>query len=591
MSEEADPADETRVGAFDPASLRTEWWQGLLCWDDTDGLIDLDLDRSLRTLPRYDVSLADEVVHQHGPRFFSVVSIGTKRMFRWWNGSVWAEDFGEVRINGLCGEAWEALETALNRMDRTIGILAQLKRDEAADAGLGAGEQAAAGERVKKHWEGRLRKHRSFYDRLGSDAGHHALVSRLAVHGERARSESEFDRVAEFYVAANGVLDLSGVTDALDMERTQMPLIELLPHDPGRMVTQEAHRIRFDPEAGVGPIWSGYIAGVIPDAEIRWYVQKVLGSALLGCPRDKILLELVGPKDSGKTILLKVLLEVFGDYACQAPPAVFLRRRVERDADGASPGLHMLKDRKLVVTSEPNEGQAFDGETVKSITGRERIVSRALHAMPMEWVPRFLLVIACNSPVRVDVADVAQIMRVVPIPFTQVFRRPDPLRSETWESIPAAERADITLEDRILNSSPEMTGVLNWLLAGLDGYVREGVVEPVAISQARQGMVEGQSGTVAWLEDQLRSGLVVEMPPGAVKYAAIGVHELFDRYERDVGDVDAVSQRAFKKQISERGLSRPGSRCTRGKASGGQPDGDVFDRLFWGNWKAIHGIA
>jgi phage/plasmid-associated DNA primase len=584
--EDANSGDETRL---DPAELRTEWWQSLLVWDDQDPSNDVDLDRSLRTLPKFDVSLANEVVKWHGQRFFSVVSSGTKHLFRWWSGSTWAEDMGEVRINGLCGEAWEALEFALNRIDRTVSILAQNKADEAAASGLGAGEQAAAKERVRKHWAGRLREHQTFYKRLGSDAGHRALVNRLAVHGERARPVTDFDTVPEFMVLSNGVLDLSGVSDALDSGRTVMPMIELMDHAPWRMVTQEVAGVEYKPEVGVGPLWAGYVTDVLPDADIRWYFQKALGSTLLGKPRDKILLELIGPRDSGKTLMLKVLSATLGDYATQAPPAVFLKRRTERDADGASPGMHVLRNRKLVVTSEPNDGQAFDGEVIKSITGREKLSTRALHQMPTEWVPRFMLLIACNSPVRLDVADVAQIMRVVPIPFTRVFRRPDPLKMETWESIPPDERADVTLEDRILTSSIELSGVLNWLLEGLRGYVAEGLVEPRAISMVRQSLVEGQSNAVAWLEDQIRSGRVLELPPGHVKYASIGVKELHDIYQAEVGDVEAVSQRAFKAQVGERGRSHSG-RITRVRPSGGRLDEDVFDKLFWSDWKIRHSV-
>lgn len=61
---------------------------------------------------------------------------------------------------------------------------------------------------------------------------------------------------------------------------------------------------------------------------------------------------------NGKTKLLELLGFVFGDYYSAVPSQLFTRPRP--DANSPDPGLLLLLNKRLVVTSEPEKGSKLN---------------------------------------------------------------------------------------------------------------------------------------------------------------------------------------------------------------------------------------
>ena len=466
------------------------WYKDMLIFDPKTG--ELDEFETAKKMPRHDTEVATAVIDRYHRKFFWVPDWGRSGAFFLWNETIWAEDVGTPHIHSLIEEFWEQMGYALETIRESVKNLAETKKDEANKAG-GDGESVYA-EIIKESTE-RWKPFRAYWDQLGHTAKRSAVEKAVQRHGDAIELESAFDRHPEPLVCTNGVLHLGVTEDAMYTSGTWT--ISFTSHDEADMSTMIANvEYRADAEC---PLFEGYIETSIPDPEVRKHLQKALGAALLGKPKDKVVLNLTGPKDSGKSILLAVLNAVLGDYAKSVPAkALISKGRHGTDPDKASPSLNAAKKAKIATASEPDAEDVWDAGLIKQLTGGDPMHSRDLYESLQEWEPRFVIVIASNDFVKLsNLKDQALVERIHPINFPMQFLRPT--RDRPQESIPLEHRADLKLKDSILNSDEELSGVLNWLLDGLRLWFEEGMAEPAGVTAMRGDMEVAQSFALQWL--------------------------------------------------------------------------------------------
>jgi putative DNA primase/helicase len=385
-----------------------------------------------------------------------------------------------------------------------------------------------------------------------------------------------------------------------------------MPHSPSRLVTQE---MPVDLVRGAEAVeFLAYLERVLPDEAVRRHVQKGLGQALYGEMKDRFLLNLVGPPASGKSVLLAVLEKVFGGYGTFVPASA-LQEDPGRSGSAASPTVELMRRKKLVLSSEPDDARRYNASFVKQLTGGDKIYSRGLYRGGGPWMPRMTVVVATNSFIKFNVSDEALSLRIHPVEFPRQFRFPDGTRpgsgpegGETWADIPEEERADLGLRERICSSERELSGVLWWLLEGFRMYLEEGLEVPRGVAEHRVLMRRTVSGPVDWLWEQLETGRVVRSEPlprigqGGVtrtipKRYCLGIREAFLDYERwcAAEGAEPLGLHAFRAALAGEGLERPDRRPPRrgGVWAPGASEADngaVFDLLAWCDWQTRWGV-
>lgn len=560
------------------------WWRRLVVWEDEDRGV-VDEQASLERVPRHDASVGDEIIREYPGRLFSVPDAGRSGsgVFRVWEGRMWAEDLGGGTLGMLLAEYWEAMGKALDAISDAVRERA---RAEAESMGLNVEEaMQAAMEQFRKRWK----RHLDYHESLGNTARRRAIRDYLGQHRPVILSDDDFDTVPEFMVLRNGVLDL-GVTERVFVEGGEWN-VELMPHDPVRKVTMCA-ALDYDPSA-VAVEFLQYLERALPLEEQRRYLQKVLGSTLTGRPRDRMMVNLIGPPATGKSVLLEVMDSVLGDYCEFVMANVFLvpRGGSARDANAAMPSLHAMRKAKLVVASEPDSKSEWNSGLLKAISGRDAIRSRALYKDEVRWTPRFVVVVASNDYIRLDVKDEAMIRRIHPVEFSVQFRFPGV--GEEWEDVPAEQRADPNLTSKIIGSEVERSGVLNWLLEGLRMYLEEGIGETSEVVRAREVMVRGMSEPLEWLGQMLEEGVLVQAPKGStaipIKYT-IGLkiaYNLFMNWRMENEEFGPYKLKTFRTQIgNEASNFGPAGLKRRGYTlSTGEGNEYVLDRLAWADWQ------
>jgi putative DNA primase/helicase len=276
---------------------------------------------------------------------------------------------------------------------------------------------------------------------------------------------SEFDRDPFVLNLLNGTLDL----------RTG----QLRPHRQTDMLTRLASVV-FDPDATC-PGWDRFLARVLPDLDVRRFVQRFIGYCLTGDVSEQVLAFLHGLGANGKSVLLDVLLALLGDYACRAAPDLVLAKQGEAHPTEIAD----LEGRRLAVCSEIEQGRAWAESLIKRITGDTTITARRMGQDFYTFQATHKLVIAANSRPTVRGTDegIWRRMRLVPFNLT----------------IPPAER-DRGLVARLVEQ--ESSGILTWAVAGCLAWQREGLGAAAAVDAATAEYREEQDVLGLWIDEE-----------------------------------------------------------------------------------------
>lgn len=327
---------------------------------------------------------------------------------------------------------------------------------------------------------------------------------------EVTNSASDFDRDTSLLNLGNGVLDL-GTSILQD-------------HHPDFMLTRK-FGANFNPEA-TAPQWEAFMAAAIPDPEMRAYVQRCLGYTLLGNPTERAIFIVYGPSGTGKSTFLETLNHVFGEYGETAPSGTF-RAQKDENASSSTLGLHQLRGKRFVTTSETSEGVQWNEELVKRYTGHDKMRTRALYQDFVTWRSEASIWMATNHAPRFTADDRAIWNRVKLIPFTTVF---------TGEG-------QIEGYDDLLIS--EADGILNWLLKGLAGYHQHGLREPAQIGQAVNLLREQSDSVLRFLDDKAADHSLTFEPTQTIQVRDL--IQMYNMWCRNFGERAVGSNRLLRR--------------------------------------------
>jgi P4 family phage/plasmid primase-like protien len=233
-------------------------------------------------------------------------------------------------------------------------------------------------------------------------------------------------------------------------------------HDRNDVLTKLAP-VRYDPTATC-PTFMAFLERVLPDPEVRLFVQRAVGYCLTGDVSEQCLFFLHGGGANGKSTLLTVLQALMGDYARQAAPELLVNRNGERHPTE----LADLFGARAVMSIEVDEGKRLAESLVKQMTGGDKMKGRFMRADFFEWLPTHKLFLAANHKPTIRGTDYAIWRRIHLVPFTV--------------TIPKAER-DGKLPAKL---AAELPGILNWAIAGCLDWQKHGLGVPQAVTDATE---------------------------------------------------------------------------------------------------------
>lgn len=149
---------------------------------------------------------------------------------------------------------------------------------------------------------------------------------------------------------------------------------ELLPARQENFVTKSTG-IPYDPEASC-PLWEHFLERVLPDADLRAYIQRAVGYSLTGDVSEQCLFFCFGGGANGKTVFTETIARLFGDYFRKTRSDTLM---LTRGGGGIPNDIAALAGSRLVTVSELSSGQRLDEGLAKDLTGGDTLTARFMH--------------------------------------------------------------------------------------------------------------------------------------------------------------------------------------------------------------------
>lgn len=180
---------------------------------------------------------------------------------------------------------------------------------------------------------------------------------------------------------------------------------------------------------------------VMPDAEEREYLLRMMGSALFGSGRQKHFAVLCDERDgsNAKTTLMRSLEGVFGSYAASTE-RTFLHVSSQSNPNGHAANLLAYRGKRLAFFDEPDKSAKLDVRRIKDLSsGKSRQSGRECGGSAVEsFVWQALIVLACNEAnfPEMDASDKPFLKRMKPLRMRSIFVDPAELRQGLYRGEP-----------------------------------------------------------------------------------------------------------------------------------------------------------
>jgi putative DNA primase/helicase len=213
------------------------------------------------------------------------------------------------------------------------------------------------------------------------------------------------------------------------------------------------------------------------------YLQRAAGYALTGSVIEEKLIIPFGGGDNGKTTLFETLLKLMGDYARAVSADLIMR--APKNSGSATPDIIGLKGRRLIIVNETQENDRLNEARIKYITSTATLEGRDLYEKKIPFYPTHKVVIPTNHLPVVQGNDRGIWKRLVLLPFTV--------------TIGDGEKEMNFREKRL---TPELAGILNWMLEGCRKWREEGLKAPVDVAEAHTKYRDEMDILGTWINEK-----------------------------------------------------------------------------------------
>jgi putative DNA primase/helicase len=210
------------------------------------------------------------------------------------------------------------------------------------------------------------------------------------------------------------------------------------------------------------------------------FLQRAIGYTLTGDTGERAIFLMHGLGANGKTVFIRVLESLFGDYGAAVSSTTFttaMSTNVRND-------LARLKGKRFVWASENSSDTVLDEEMIKRITGGDTITCRFLFKEEFEYRPNFKIWWVFNHKPKIKDATDSIWDRIYLIPCE--------------ERIPTEEQDKHLAEKLIM----ELPGIFNWATDGYVKYIRDGgLFPPSAVKEATKEYRNDEDALHDFLEE------------------------------------------------------------------------------------------
>ena len=310
----------------------------------------------------------------------------------------------------------------------------------------------------------RIKANRKWYS-ASQAMSHIAAMNKLAqTQPGISMTFSDFDNKGHFLGVNNGIVNLrSG---------------EFIEDQPHYYITK-CCGADYDPHAQ-SPEWEKFLNRIFEgDSEKIAFIQRLFGQSLFGTSDKSILTIFCGHGANGKSTLVDTMISLLGDYGKNTSAAAVMETKTNKEYYLAE-----LKGIRLSIINESKQGALLDEELVKSLVDSGKIQARQIYRAPISFQPVTTPILTTNYAPRIT-GDYAIARRILFVTFP--FQLPPEERNPKF-------RTDVL--------EKELSGILNWALAGCRAYLEQGLNPPECIVESTRAYVKDNDRFGRFLEDR-----------------------------------------------------------------------------------------
>jgi P4 family phage/plasmid primase-like protien len=234
---------------------------------------------------------------------------------------------------------------------------------------------------------------------------------------------------------------------------------------------------------------------IYPDPVVRNYCLTLFSSCLEGANREQKFYIMTGGGSNGKSKIVELMSKTFGEYQETLSTTAITRKRPESGA--ANPDLVVLKCKRFVSMSEPDEGEKINTSSMKQLSGEDTVKARALFQDQDQFVIMAKIFMLCNDLPPVSSMDNGTWRRLRVIPHVAKFVDPD-MPTNPAQHI---HTKDLLMDSKILRWRPYFAGMLVWYYE--NQYLKHGLKEPDQVMAASNKYKEENDAFAAFCQDCL----------------------------------------------------------------------------------------
>jgi len=245
--------------------------------------------------------------------------------------------------------------------------------------------------------------------------------------------------------------------------------------------------------AGDCPQWLKFMEDITGgDADLRDYLQRMMGYWLTAEVREHCLVVLHGGGGNGKGTLIGTNQYILGDsdksgYACTVPMDALMRKKSgETDLRNVA----RMCGARLVVSQESDLKREFNSGLLKTLTGGDELTGEKKFEHPFNFSPTHKLVVVSNHRPKVDL-DGGMKRRLHLVPFQQVY---DLDKTKT-----GAKPPDRMLKEKLLSEAP---GILAWMIKGCLAWQERGLDPPRSVLDYTTEFFADNDTLGEWIEQR-----------------------------------------------------------------------------------------